>query len=176
MAAIRRVRSTRRKSNKIPLNFVVRSRGRRPGISLQKEIIAVTPSSDPCPISLSDHTSDQEECYSEEVYQGCNVEDATSSSTEHTKRKEKMAEKWNGLRYNATKALVEGFGLPGAMCSICGEKANVRCVQCGPCSFYCHCCAILAHKSSLYHHFPEIWKVSTYVHVSVGHVSVVIAL
>lgn len=32
------------------------------------------------------------------------------------------------LRSGATKVLVEGFGLPGAMCSVCGEKANVRCV------------------------------------------------
>ncbi len=162
MAARRTI--VRRKSNRIPINFVAQSRNRKSGFAVRKAVVSVSIPSDQCsePSTATDH--EPSTATDHEPGADCaEVEDGTTSgeatSTEHARRKEKLAEKWKELRRNATKVIVEGFALPEAICCRCCTKAYVRCVQCGPCVYYCGECGVSAHQTCLYHHFPEVWKV-----------------
>lgn len=82
-------------------------------------------------------------------------------STTHTQRKLKLAEKWKELRNRATTAVVEGSCLPSScICCQCGTKtADIRCLQCGPSAYFCSSCIVTTHRASLFHHYPEVWKV-----------------
>ena len=158
MASVSKIQRTRKIRNKIPLNFVVRRKSKA-GITVQKTIVPVSLSSGE---SLLSH---HEDAHVPDSFTGSqewfsSSEPSVPTQTDHTKRKTIMAEKWNCIRSNVTKVLIEGFGLlVGVYCNNCGESANIKCVQCGPLSFYCQMCAVEAHKSSLYHHLPKIWKV-----------------
>ncbi len=146
----------RRRSNKVPINFVSQSRNHKPGFIVRKAVKAINISTDEStqPGTVSDHEPTGDCGEDEDMFPS-----GEDTSTEHTRRKEKMAEKWNDLRCSVTKVMVEGFSLPEAICSRCYTKANVRCVQCGPCAYYCEECGASAHRSSLFHHVPEVWKV-----------------
>ena len=152
-------RSTRKRKNRIPLNFVVRRKS-KPGVRVLKTIVPVSLSSGEN--LLSHHEDDHvPDCFTDFQCLSSS-EDSDPTQTDYKKRKTIMAEKWNSIRSSATKVLIEGFGFPVCVCcNNCGESANVKCVQCGPVSFYCQACAVEAQKTSLYHHFPEIWKVIT---------------
>ena len=89
----------------------------------------------------------------DDEYQQEDNHDATVSM--HTRRKEKLAEKWNALRSSAHRKMIALP--PGKKCAIC-EDANVRCQQCGP-LLMCECCCLNIHSKLHYHHFPELWQV-----------------
>ncbi|CAI8020679.1 hypothetical protein GBAR_LOCUS12350 [Geodia barretti] len=152
MAAMRRIR----RSNKIPLNFVSRTRSRRPRIGVRREIVCVIPTptltSSDVSLAVEDREIPEEIICHENV-----VETGAVDVSAHSKRKEKLAEMWDSLRSSATQVLTEGFGLPEVKCC-CEERATVRCLQCGPCSYFCPRCAVLQHKSSFFHHCPEVWN------------------
>ena len=153
MAAIRRKRS-----NKVPLNFVSRSRS---CISVQREVIPVITAL--YHSSIGNSFSVEREDTSEEVFHDTLIETGVSNASEHTKRKEKLSEMWDSLQSCAIRVLTEGYGLPEVMCC-CGEKATIRCLQCSPCSYFCPRCTNSVHTSSLIHHCPELWNVSNHNH------------
>ena len=86
----------------------------------------------------------------------------SSDTSSHTKRKEKAAAKWDELHQTALTVMIAESSLPsGVKCFVCGtEDAVVRCLCCGPQHFFCERCAVELHTHALYHHCPELWKVS----------------
>lgn len=154
----------KRKRNRIPINFLSkrrvstkRSRTTRKIIELSlpaehSETLADTGNSwDP----NDDHNAD-EQCHEEN-------NDTDTTINAHTKRKLKLAEKWNVLRNDAYKMMIQCKALPpNQRCFSCdGNNASVRCEQCGP-LLMCRKCCMCIHEKIYYHHFPEIWQVYTY--------------
>lgn len=152
----------KRKRNRIPLNFLSGQKGQKKRYRFTREEAAVclpnvptttTSSSIPSPpaadLSPDDHVYQQDD-------------DATVSM--HTRRKEKLAEKWNTLRSGAYKKMIQMYALPPsskrAICS--NEDADVRCQQCGP-LLMCQSCCFDIHGKLHYHHFPELWQVQMYI-------------
>ena len=97
MAAMRRIR----RSNKIPLNFVSRTRSRRPRIGVRREIVCVIPTptltSSDVSLAVEDREIPEEIICHENV-----VETGAVDVSAHSKRKEKLAEMWDSLRSSAT--------------------------------------------------------------------------
>lgn len=87
---------------------------------------------------------------------------STTTETLHTKRKEKAAIKWDEIHQTALTVMIEESSLPSHInCFVCGiESVIVRCLQCGPQHFFCEKCATDFHTYALFHHCPELWKVS----------------
>ena len=87
----------------------------------------------------------------------------SSTASSHTKRKEKAAAKWDEIHRTALTVMIEESSLPSDVrCFVCGiESATVRCLHCGPQHFYCEKCGTDLHSHALYHHCPELWKVSS---------------
>ena len=90
-------------------------------------------------------------------------DDTGTSVNAHTKRKQKLSEKWNILRNDAYRMMVQSKALlPNQKCCSCDiDNANVQCVQCGP-LFMCRNCCTTIHSKLHYHHFPEIWQVQVH--------------
>ena len=154
---------TKRKRNRIPLNFLSGQKGQKKRYRFTREKATVclpnvpntTTSSIPPATDLppDDHVYHQEDD---------NDDDATVSM--HTRRKEKLAEKWNTLRSGAYKKMIQMYALPPSnKCAICSsEDADVRCQQCGP-LLTCQSCCFDIHSKLHYHHFPELWQVQMYI-------------
>ena len=86
----------------------------------------------------------------------------TNTSSSHTKRKEKAAAKWDEIHQITLTVMIEDSSQPlDIRCFVCGiESTTVRCLHCGPQHFFCEKCGTDLHSHALYHHFPELWKVS----------------
>ncbi len=158
MATIRSLR-IKKQSNKIPLNFVVRSRSRS-RLTVQKEVITVETSNDRAAVSTTDREPGTIPDLGADTDPFDGVDDSVETTT-HTKRKLKLNEKWEALRCRATRVAAEGFSLPsGHVCCQCStEPAKVRCLKCGPSVYFCGGCGVTVHQGSLFHHYPEILKV-----------------
>lgn len=55
--------------------------------------------------------------------------------------------------------LVKCYARSKVICCCCTRARIVRCLQWGPCTYYCNECVFLAHHSCLHHHYPKVWKV-----------------
>ena len=109
----------------------------------------------PSGVNAIDEISDNEfDCCSESD----SVPSTSTGTSVHTKRKEK----WDKIHQAALTVMIEESSLPAEMkCFVCGvESVLVRCLQCGPQHFFCEKCATELHTHALYHHCPELWKVS----------------
>ena len=83
-------------------------------------------------------------------------ESTVPSTDQYAQRKEKTASAWFDIR---KQMLAVSLSLPFTCeCCTCGEKANCRCRDCGPLTFYCEECADHTHTSLVFHRV-EICKV-----------------
>ena len=147
----------KRKRNKIPLNLVSTKKGRKKRrLKITKEVVDVPLSNNVVTPDSAWLNHDESESYQD------NINDAVVTSVSaHTKRKQKLSEKWNALRSGAYRVMIQAHGFyPDQNCFTCNsDSANVRCEQCGPALYMCSTCCINIHSRSHYHHFPEIWQV-----------------
>ena len=162
-----------RRRRNIPLNFVQPSKQQkrikvnRVSASLPSVETGILQSSQHVPVSGADD-AESNACPSDDEYDLGGSEDVldsmqSSDVSSHTKRKERAAAKWDEIHQNALTVMIEESSLPsGIKCFVCGtEDAIVRCLYCGPQHFFCETCAVELHSQALYHHCPEIWKVSS---------------
>ena len=162
--------SVKRKGNKVPLNFLTTCQPtgpRKKRFKIAKESIAFdlkhNALSNPknAPLDTAGMWNEGGFGPSDETEVGLGLE----TETTHTKRKQKMAEKWKEIRSDALRVVVGGYSLrEGAKCCICKNGANARCQQCGP-SLLCSECCVKIHTELHHHHYPEIWK----VHICIWH-------
>ena len=69
---------------------------------------------------------------------------------------------WKKVRHSLLKAVTESNAMPSnQLCTICCEPtlAMFRCIQCGPCVYFCASCLPTQHLQSNIFHVPEEWKV-----------------
>lgn len=68
---------------------------------------------------------------------------------------------WESIRKSILKAVTESNAMPkNQLCTCCNEVlATFRCVQCGPCIYFCASCLPRQHLQSNIFHMPEQWKV-----------------
>ena len=149
----------KRRRNKIPLNLASTKKGNKKcRLKITKEIVDVPLSSHNVVTTDSPWpNNDESESYQEDV-----IDDTIITSVSaHTKRKQKLSERWNALRSDAYKVMIQAHALfPNQSCFTCNsDNANVRCEQCGPALYMCSNCCISIHSKSHHHHFPEIWQV-----------------
>ena len=92
-------------------------------------------------------------------------DDTSASVSAHTRRKQKLAEKWSLLRKDMHKMMVQSKALPpNQKCFSCDVgNGDVRCEQCGPLLMCQKCCTVI-HSKLHYHHFPEVWQVQANQH------------
>lgn len=145
----------KRKRNRIPLNFLSGQKGKKKRYKFAKEEVAISlPNPIVSPTAADSPPDNYVECHEQD--------DATLTPTvsAHTRRKEKLAEKWNALRTGAYKKMIHTYALPPSRkCAMCNnDDATVRCQQCGP-LFMCKSCCFDIHSQLHYHHFPELWQV-----------------
>ena len=70
---------------------------------------------------------------------------------------------WNKIRSNLLSCCLEAYAMPNnQQCVICTELATHRCVQCGPCSYFCSACFNEAHSKRNLFHSGEIWEVQLF--------------
>ena len=56
------------------------------------------------------------------------------------------------------KYLLKPVRVGGTMeCSLCSERAQYRCTDCGPSIHYCESCCIAQHSTRCFYHVPEQW-------------------
>lgn len=152
----------KRKRNRIPLNFLSSQKGPKKRYKFAKEDVTVSlPNpviSNVCSVVSPGPIDPPPDDYAEYHEE----DDATLTPTvsAHTRRKEKLAEKWNAIRTSAYKKMIQTYALPlSKKCAMCNNnEANVRCQQCGP-LFMCQSCCFDIHGKLHYHHFPELWQV-----------------
>ena len=155
----------KRKRNRIPINLLSkqrvsaeRSRITRKIVTVslpeRNEITTLTDASDSWDNDDNNLDTGDTQCYQED--------DTETSVSAYTKRKQKLAEKWNSLRNDAYKMMVQSKALlPNQKCCSCDvDNANIRCQQCGP-LLMCHKCCETIHSKLHYHHFPEMWQVQS---------------
>lgn len=68
---------------------------------------------------------------------------------------------WECIRKSILKVVIESNAMPkNQLCTCCREVlATFRCVQCGPCVYFCAFCLPKQHIVSNIFHMPEEWKV-----------------
>lgn len=148
----------KRKWNRVPINFLskrqVRSRITKKvvEVSLPEHNTTLTDTS-----NSWDNDDNNMDTGDPQYYQ---EDDTSVSVSAHTKRKQKLAEKWSFLRKNMHKMMVQSKALPpNQKCFSCDVgNADIRCEQCGP-LLMCQTCCTVIHSKLHYHHFPEIWQV-----------------
>ena len=71
------------------------------------------------------------------------------------------ANAWESTRQHIVKALTELNAMPkNQLCTYCcKDLATFRCLQCGPCVYFCASCLPKEHLQSNIFHMPEQWKV-----------------
>lgn len=166
-----------RKRSNIPLNLVRPCKLKRIKVD---HISATLPTSstviEPSPSEeigdVSSYPCDDEFGIQPEECQSAQTQSDVSS---HTRRKERAAAKWDEIRPDALRVMIEESSLPsGVTCFACGtEDTTVRCLYCGPQHFFCERCATELHTHALYHHCPELWKVRDDRVISQPHLSLV---
>lgn len=56
------------------------------------------------------------------------------------------------------KYLLKPVRVGGIMeCSLCSERAQYRCTDCGPSIHHCESCCIAQHSTRCFYHVPEQW-------------------
>ena len=155
----------KRKRNRIAINFLSKRQVSKKRSRITKKVVEVTlpecnttftnPSNSWGNDDNSMDTSDAQ------YYQ----DDTSASVSAHTKRKQKLAEKWSLLRNDMCKMMVQSKALPpNHKCFSCDVgNTDVRCEQCGPLLMCQKCCTVI-HSKLHYHHFPEIWQVQANQH------------
>lgn len=148
----------KRRRNKIPLNLVsTKKSSKKRRLKITKEIVDIPLSShNVVTTDLPWPSNDESESYQEDV-----DDTIVTSVSAHTKRKQKLSERWNALRSGAYRVMIQAQALcPNQNCFMCNSaNANVRCEQCGLALYMCSSCCINIHSKLNYHHFPEIWQV-----------------
>ena len=68
---------------------------------------------------------------------------------------------WKSIRKDVLKAVTETSAMSrNQICTCCCDAlATFRCVQCGPCVYFCVSCLSKQHLKSNIFHIPEEWKV-----------------
>ncbi len=71
---------------------------------------------------------------------------------------------WAAIRKKMLSAVTEAEGMPtDQTCTLCQENyALIRCLQCGPQSYYCQTCMDSLHSRFSISHAAEKWMVSDY--------------
>ena len=148
----------KRKQNRIPLNIASTKKERkRCKLKITKEVVNVSiPSSDLATNDPVWPTNEDNGSYQENT--GDNM---IASVSAYTKRKQKLAERWDALRNDAYRTMIQAHALrPNQKCYFCSSSnAIIQCRQCGP-LYMCSNCCINIHSKSLHHHFLEIWQVT----------------
>ena len=71
---------------------------------------------------------------------------------------------WSSIRDWLRDCVVEESYLPeSTLCLICSSNANLRCLKCGPKSFYCSVCFKRNHSVAGLFHVPEVWEVGKHL-------------
>ncbi len=88
--------------------------------------------------------------------------------TDHTRRKEKLAEGWADLRTKMVSTRIAVWGFPqGIICTFCKiAQASVWCGDCGPLVYLCEGCTDTLHGNINVLHSPLLWKVKLYSFVN----------
>ena len=74
---------------------------------------------------------------------------------------------WSTLRSALLSAITENSSIPqNQVCALCPAVATFRCVQCGPCVYYCDHCLRDWHSRTNIFHLPEEWKVIHSIHIA----------
>ena len=86
--------------------------------------------------------------------------DVSSLSLHVIKQKASVAA-WGALRTQLLNTVTECSAMPeDQLCThCCVAEASFRCLQCGPCSYYCHDCLHEWHTCNNVFHMAEEWKV-----------------
>ena len=80
----------------------------------------------------------------------------------HSVKERASASAWAQIRSLLRNAVVECSAMPSDQsCILCLEAAVYRCLQCGPCAYYCHGCFGRAHSITNIFHTGEVWQVNT---------------
>ena len=110
-----------------------------------------------------DHTLGDTHCMGDGDDQGLTADDPLPS-LHKIKQKAKEAGR-STLRSALITSITENSSIPlDQLCTICNStEATFRCVQCGPCAYYCCQCLNEWHSWINIFHTPEEWKVVTHV-------------
>ena len=155
----------KRKRNRVPINFLSKWQVSTKRSRITKKVVEVslherntTNASNSWDNDDNNMETSDAQCYQED--------DISTPVSAHTKRKQKLAEKWSFLRNNMYKMMVQSKALPSNQkCFSCDMgNADVRCEQCGPLLMCQKCCTVI-HSKLHYHHFPEIWQVQDNQHL-----------
>ena len=89
------------------------------------------------------------------------LDDFKDLASLHEIRQKASVSSWKLIRSSLLTALVENNTLPlHQSCTICNtNSACFRCVNCGPCVYYCYDCLNESHTNRNVFHLPEEWKV-----------------
>ena len=148
------MKRSRKRGNKIPLNFVHSGMGKRTRVVCSKYSLTLDPENS----HRTEHDEDSMDMGDEVDHQDADTSQVPCNSS-HTIRKERVAEKWANLRPRIRKRMVEKNCLQDdCLCCSCGQSASVKCFECGSLCFYCPGCCIKAHRTSLFSHQPLVWN------------------
>ena len=112
----------------------------------------------------ADHTdvdTDDHCCYNPaDEDPGLTTDSDPLPSLHEIKQKSKIAG-WSTLRPAFITSIVQNSSMPvDQRCTLCvSTEATFRCIQCGPCAYYCNNCLNEWHSSTNIFHMPEEWKV-----------------
>ena len=158
----------KRKRNRFPINFLSK-RKTSTKRKIIKKVVKVSLPEHNATLTNASNSWDGDDnnmgAVDAQWYEEEQEDDTSASVSAHTKRKQKLAEKWNFLRNDMYKMMVQFKALPpNQKCFSCDVgNADVRCEQCGP-LLMCHKCCASIHSKLHYHHFPEMWQVQTNQH------------
>lgn len=121
-------------------------------------------------LKASSHISDEEGSSKKNYEPPCSnfdmdfgpVNETGSEPTFYAISQKASVTAWNSMRQSMLEAVTESYAMPEEqVCTFCFENlAQFRCVQCGPCSYYCAHCLPKLHLCSNIFHIPEEWKAS----------------
>ncbi|XP_028403401.1 uncharacterized protein LOC114526098 [Dendronephthya gigantea] len=95
------------------------------------------------------------------------VEQQTLSK--HHQRRVKEFNKWEAVREQLLKAVVEEEVISSLTCFACPNEAVCRCLDCGPRQFFCLDCIKIEHHEKNYFHIPEIHKDGCFRPLMINH-------
>ena len=141
-----------KRRNRFSLNFLSPNpTGRKKKYKISKEVIYSRHSAK-TPNDIPDNYLDEDNF-------SINDEVLDITTTAHTKRKLRLAEKWMEIRENAYTVMINRHALQKEVeCFACSSIATTRCTLCGPYLMCLECCYI-THNMHNFHHCPEVWKV-----------------
>jgi hypothetical protein len=96
----------------------------------------------------------EDEYEDEYEYEYENKEDESEHPRTYKERKKREAENWKLNFEDIDKTMRDDFLFPNnTLCTEnCNAKATIRCIDCGPCSFFCNeCCSKLHRQNNIFH-------------------------